>query len=71
MLYYYFDISNMILGSSKNNFRKSGGSKSQEKDHVPLNTAELKEGQQYLARNETTNKDIAIISALCRETSLQ
>lgn len=38
-----------------------------QKDSLTIDASELKEGRQLLVRNETTGKDILVISPLCRE----
>ena len=36
-------------------------------DRLAIGTAELKEGQRYSLRNETTQQEIAVVSPLCQE----
>ncbi|MBA4423041.1 MAG: aconitate hydratase [Syntrophus sp. (in: bacteria)] len=36
-------------------------------DRLTIGTAELKEGQPYMVRNETTKRDVAVTSPLCQE----
>lgn len=36
-------------------------------DRLTIDTANLKEGQQYIVRNETKNRDIVVTSQLCQE----